>query len=93
MLPVKIIYLDSHVKVRYKSSMSSKFYTTAEAARKIGVSRQTLQAWIAAKKVRAPKLRLLYGMGVRLWAESDLARLEKVKAKSRAGHLKKGKKV
>lgn len=73
--------------------MGSRLYTTGQIARKVGVSRQTLQAWIAARKVRAPKLRSLYGGRVRLWAESDLARLAKVKENSRAGSPKKGKKV
>jgi len=57
--------------------MHPKFYTTREVAKRAGVSRQTLQAWIAAKKVKAPAV--IQPAGVRLWTEADLTRVLKVK--------------
>ena len=36
--------------------MADRFYTTGEAAKAIGVSRQTLQTWIAEGKVTPPKM-------------------------------------
>jgi len=57
--------------------MRHKFYTTREVAKRAGVSRQTLQAWIAAKKIRAPGV--IRSAGVRLWTEVDLSRVLKVK--------------
>jgi len=71
--------------------VSSKFYTTAQAAEKVGVSRQTIQAWLTAGRIAPPKDQF-QGAAVRLWTESDLARLEQVKQKSRARFSKKGKK-
>jgi excisionase family DNA binding protein len=57
--------------------MASNLYTTREVAARAGVSRQTLQAWIAEKKVKAPAV--LRAAGVRLWTEADLARVLRVK--------------
>ena len=57
--------------------MASNLYTTREVAARAGVSRQTFQAWIAEKKVKAPAV--LRAAGVRLWTEGDLARVLKVK--------------
>jgi excisionase family DNA binding protein len=36
--------------------MAERFYTTGEAAKAIGVSRQTLQTWIADGKVTPPRI-------------------------------------
>lgn len=71
--------------------MSSKLYTTKQAANAVGVSRQTLQAWIKAGKVKAPKLRLLERVGARLWSESDVARLKRIKQRSKTGRPRKKK--
>lgn len=68
-------------------------YTTGQAAAKAGITRQTLHAWIAAGKIRAPKA-ALFGPGiVRLWRKADMARLLRVKEKiyqKRPGRPKKG---
>ncbi len=61
--------------------MGRKFYTTKEAAQAVGINRVTLQRWIARRKVKAPKPRLRNGVGVRLWTESDVARLRREKQK------------
>jgi excisionase family DNA binding protein len=65
--------------------VGAKTYTTAQAARQIGISRQTLQTWIAAGEIGAPKL---IGTGkamLRLWTEADIE-----KAKNFKGTLRRG---
>lgn len=62
-------------------AMSSGPYTTEQAAEQVGISRQTLQAWIRTKKITPPKPTLDGARSKRLWTESDLARLRKVKEK------------
>jgi excisionase family DNA binding protein len=54
--------------------MAEKFYTTGEAAKAIGVSRQTLQTWIAEGKVEPPAI---IG-GTRVWSQSQVNKLKKV---------------
>ncbi len=61
--------------------MSSKTRSTAEAAKAVGISRATLQAWIAKGKITAPGAKSLGKVSVRLWTNSDLARLRKAKEK------------
>jgi excisionase family DNA binding protein len=51
--------------------MVSRLYTTREVAKRAGVSRQTLQAWIAEQRIKAPAV--IRAAGVRLWTETDLA--------------------
>ena len=77
--PAIIIHLDSSVNMCYKIVMRPKLYTTGEAAREVGISRQTLQTWIASKRVEAP--REIKG-GVRLWNEDDIAKLARVKPRN-----------
>jgi predicted DNA-binding transcriptional regulator AlpA len=43
--------------------------STREAARKLGISLISLQRYIAAKKITAPKLQRLGGMRLRLWTK------------------------
>ena len=47
-------------------------YTTAEAAAEIGISRQTLQAWIASRKIESPEPIKIGKLSVRLWSETDV---------------------
>jgi excisionase family DNA binding protein len=66
--------------------MAEKFYTTGEVARAIGVSRQTLQTWMAEGKVKAPKM-----IGTtRIWSESQLEELRRIDHKGK-GRKKKSK--
>jgi DNA-binding transcriptional MerR regulator len=53
--------------------------TTAEAAAKVGLHPVTLQRWIAAGKVNAPKPTLVGAVGYRLWTAKDVERLQKIK--------------
>jgi excisionase family DNA binding protein len=60
--------------------MAQRFYTTREVAKRAGVSRQTLQAWIAEKRIKAPAV--IRAAGVRLWTDADLAQVLKVKPRN-----------
>jgi len=57
--------------------MRPKLYTTREVAEQAGVSRQTLQAWIATGRVKAPEV--INAAGIRLWTDADLAVVLKVR--------------
>jgi excisionase family DNA binding protein len=59
--------------------VSRNTYNTREAARSVGITRITLQRWIAAGKIPAPRTRLVEGVGKRLWSEQDISRLRKAK--------------
>lgn len=53
--------------------------TTAEAARKTGINRVTLQEWIRTGRIKAPRLVLRNGRAVRLWSHADIEKLREVK--------------
>ena len=53
--------------------------TTAEAAKRAGIHHVTLQRWIAAAKLNAPKPTLIGAVGYRLWSAKDIATLLKAK--------------
>ena len=55
--------------------------TTSEAARKVGLHPITLQRWISAGKVKAPKPTLVGAVGYRLWSPRDVESLHRVKDK------------
>jgi len=63
----------------YKPGVSRKALTTAEAAWAVGVTRTTIQNWIASGKIRPPEPTFRGARGVRLWTESDIARLREAK--------------
>ena len=59
--------------------MADKLYTTEQAADAIGVSRQTLQTWIAEEKIKPPKL-----IGkTRVWNQSQVDELKRQRRKSK----------
>jgi excisionase family DNA binding protein len=60
-------------------SMTEKFYTTGEAANAVGVSRQTLQTWIADGKVAPPKM-----IGnTRVWSQKQVDELKRQRKNSK----------
>jgi DNA-binding transcriptional MerR regulator len=61
--------------------MSPGLYTTSEAAAAVGVTRQTLQNWIAAKKIRPPNATVLGNITVRMWTAKDVKSLRLAKKK------------
>jgi excisionase family DNA binding protein len=54
-------------------------YTTEEAAKKIGIHQVTLQRWIKAGKVEAPKPTLIGAVGYRLWSLDEIEEAKAVK--------------
>jgi excisionase family DNA binding protein len=57
-------------------------FTTAEAAKRAGIHQVTLQKWIAAGRLTAPKATLIGAVGYRLWSAKDVALLLKIKEAS-----------
>lgn len=49
-----------------------KYFNTAQAAAKIGVSRQTLYSWIERGLIQAPKPVHIGGASIRLWTKADV---------------------
>jgi len=72
--------------------MGTKTYTTAEAAERIGVSRQALYLWIDAGKIEAPKPIELGKRSMRLWTKADIEKARKFKGTLRSGPKRKPKK-
>jgi excisionase family DNA binding protein len=59
--------------------MVDKFYTTSDVAKAVGVSRQTIQTWIAKGKIKAPPL-----VGTtRIWSKAQLGELKRNRPKSK----------
>ena len=61
--------------------MEQGIYSTSEVARKLGITRATLQGWIKHKKIAAPKLGRVGTVRVRLWTASDIEQLRESKDK------------
>lgn len=53
--------------------------TTAEAAKRAGITWRTLQRWIARGKVKPPRPVLIGAVGYRLWSANDVVRLRRIK--------------
>jgi len=65
--------------------MSSKFYSTSEVARKIGISRQALYLWIDAGLLDAPKPIQAGNASIRLWTDAHVAAAKKLKGSLKPG--------
>jgi DNA-binding transcriptional MerR regulator len=63
--------------------MAAKTYSTGTVAKKVGVSRQTLHAWIAAGKIPSPNSIDIGGIATLVWAAEDLERARKFKGTER----------
>jgi hypothetical protein len=68
-----------------------KSVSTREAASKLGISLISLQRYIAAKKISAPKLQRIGGVRVRLWTDQDIKRVRKELPGIKNGRSKRGK--
>jgi DNA-binding transcriptional MerR regulator len=55
-------------------------YSTPEAAKKCRIHHITLQRWVSAGKIKAPRKTRVGGVVVRLWTDSDLEKVRKFKA-------------
>jgi excisionase family DNA binding protein len=73
--------------------MPKKYFTTREAAARIGVSRQTLYSWIDSKLIDAPKPLLLGGGSVRMWTAEDIEHAAGAKGKLKPGPVPKKRKA
>jgi excisionase family DNA binding protein len=58
-----------------------RLYTTGEAAAAVGITRATVQAWIAKNKIRPPKATVLGNVTVRMWTAEDVKDLRSAKKK------------
>ena len=73
-------------------SVNGKNYTTTEAAAKIGVSRQTLHAWIEGGLVVAPKPLAVGKNVIRLWTKAQIDEARNFKGTLKPGPRSKVKK-
>ena len=63
-----------------------KTYSTAVAARRIGVSFRTLNRWLNLKKIKPSQgIRFSDGRTLWLWTDADIAKGRKVKAAQKPG--------
>ena len=58
-------------------TMSTGYYSTAEAAKLAGVHKNTLLRWLYAKEVPEPKLTI--GKDTRIWTDEDVENLKRYK--------------
>jgi excisionase family DNA binding protein len=72
--------------------MDAKTYSTEAAAKKIGVSRQTLHAWIAAGNIAAPKSVALGQRSILLWTATHIELARKFKGTLKPGPQTRSKK-
>jgi len=54
-----------------------KVHSSREAAKQLGISLMTLQRYIAAKKITAPRVRMFGAIKARLWTSRDIERVRK----------------
>ncbi len=64
---------------------SMEGYSTAQAAKTIGVSKNTLLQWLYAGRLEEPKRSIVGGVEWRVWSNSDIERARKVKATMKRG--------
>jgi MerR-like DNA binding protein len=84
-------YLARAIREQEEKRKGEKLYTTAEAAKRAGVSRQTLQTWMGVGKIIGPEL--IRPVHIRPWSKEDIAKLKKVeKRPGRPGREDAGKK-
>ena len=54
------------------------FYSTQQAAKKLGIAVASLDRYIAARKVPAPKAKRIGNWNVRAWTDRDIERVRAV---------------
>lgn len=69
-----------------------KGYTTAQVAKAIGVSKNTLLQWLYNGELREPKRVYVGAIEWRIWSEADVSRARKVKATMKRGPKPRSKK-
>ena len=68
-----------------------KPFTTRQAAKKLGIGLMTLNRYIAARKIRVPKVKLVSGRAMRAWTDRDIERVRKQLTKIANGRRKENK--
>jgi DNA-binding transcriptional MerR regulator len=68
--------------------MNSRTFTTAEAAKKAGISRQTLHTWVTQGLVAVPRPVRMGERQIRFWTQRDIDRLKSFKGTLRPGPKK-----
>ena len=69
--------------------MERNKFTTRQAAKLVGVSRQTLQMWIREKLINAPPVVNVANMSVRLWGAAEIKEAKQFKGKLWRGPIPK----
>ena len=59
-----------------------KAYSTAQVAKKAGVSKLTLVRWLLASKLKEPRRVNQGGVEVRIWTDHDVERVQDYKRKN-----------
>jgi excisionase family DNA binding protein len=54
-------------------------YSMSEVARKLGIQRATLYAWLRRRKIPAPKARTISGVRFCFWTSKGLGQIKKYK--------------
>ena len=65
--------------------MYEKACTTREAAKKVGVSSQTLHTWVETGRIVEPKSVVVGKSFIRIWTKADIERAKKFKGTLRRG--------
>jgi len=68
--------------------MKPRTYTTAQAAKKVGVSRQSLHFWVSNGLVKAPEPVKVGRLTYRFWTGTDIKMLREFKGTLRPGPKK-----
>ena len=63
-------------------NIKTRQYTMSEAAKELGVQRNTLYNWIREKQIPAPKEVFVSGIRLRVWTEKQMAMLREYKTTS-----------
>lgn len=64
---------------------SMEGYTTAQVAKAVGVSKNTLLKWLYAGVLQEPKRVRVAGMHWRVWTQTDVERARKLKGTMKRG--------
>lgn len=65
-----------------------KACSSREAATKLGISLMTLQRYIAASRIKVPRLQKVGGVTVRLWTARDIEKARRALAGIKPGRKK-----
>jgi excisionase family DNA binding protein len=61
-------------------NIKMRTYSISEAARELGVQRNTLYSWIREKLIPTPSTQVISGIRCRFWTEREMTKLREYKA-------------